>query len=357
MKINHHNYEEYFILYMDNELGADDRQMVEAFLQQHPDLKEELDLLLQYKFEPDSAVVFEGKEELLKVNGETPVSLSNYEEWMVLYNDNELTPAQRTMVEAFMISHPSLQSEFGQFKRARLTPETIVFAHKSSLYRKEERTKPLPWWRIAAAAILLLAISITAVVSINKKDPEQNDGLVKENQAAPVIQTKEQDPITTPVLANKEGDNEQAKFTTPVTAPVSNKNIAANQKTTIKRDKVQDVILPGMQEEGTVTAVKRNNELRTSMATRNSIDNNPANDAITRHITPETISQYGALTKPDVTTDEPGSSSITEDQSDDKKNKSRGLFRKIARTFEKRAGFDPTEDDRLLVAGLAIKLK
>ena len=58
-EINRHNYEEYFILYMDNELGSEERRMVEAFVQQHPDLKEELDNLLQYKLAPDTDIVFD----------------------------------------------------------------------------------------------------------------------------------------------------------------------------------------------------------------------------------------------------------------------------------------------------------
>ena len=33
MKLNRNNYEEYFILYMDNELDSDDRREVEAFVQ------------------------------------------------------------------------------------------------------------------------------------------------------------------------------------------------------------------------------------------------------------------------------------------------------------------------------------
>jgi anti-sigma factor RsiW len=40
MKIDRHNYEEYFILYMDNELSSDDRGQVEEFIQKNPDLKE-----------------------------------------------------------------------------------------------------------------------------------------------------------------------------------------------------------------------------------------------------------------------------------------------------------------------------
>lgn len=77
MLINRHNYEEYFILYMDNELSADERRMVEAFAAKHPDLKDELDSLLQYKLEPDSNIAYAGKDELMKVNGETPVTGSN----------------------------------------------------------------------------------------------------------------------------------------------------------------------------------------------------------------------------------------------------------------------------------------
>ena len=41
-----------------------------------------------------------------------------------------------------------------------------------------------------------------------------------------------------------------------------------------------------------------------------------------------------------------------------KKNKLRGFFRKVTRTFEKRTNIDPTDgEDRLLVAGLAFKTK
>jgi hypothetical protein len=37
MNINRHNYEEFFILYMDNELGSEDRRLVEEFVQKHPE--------------------------------------------------------------------------------------------------------------------------------------------------------------------------------------------------------------------------------------------------------------------------------------------------------------------------------
>jgi hypothetical protein len=40
-----------------------------------------------------------------------------------------------------------------------------------------------------------------------------------------------------------------------------------------------------------------------------------------------------------------------------KNKKNRGFFRKIARTFEKRTNMTATDDDKLLVGGLAFKLK
>ncbi len=139
MNINRHNYEEYFILYMDNELSSDDRRMVEAFVQNHPDLKEELDILLQYKLVPDTNIVFKGKEELMKVKGESPVTLSNYEEWLVLYIDNELTAEQRKTVEQFIAANPSVKKELHLLQRTQLQPEKSFLPIKNLYTEKKKK--------------------------------------------------------------------------------------------------------------------------------------------------------------------------------------------------------------------------
>ena len=83
MNINHDNYEEYFILYMDNELSIEERRRVEAFATQYPELKEELNILLQSKITADNKIVFENKNELLKNSQVPAINVSNIEEWLI----------------------------------------------------------------------------------------------------------------------------------------------------------------------------------------------------------------------------------------------------------------------------------
>lgn len=364
MTINRHNYEEFFILYMDNELAADDRRAVEAFVQLHPDLKEELDLLLQYKLEPDTTIVFAGKEELQKINGETPVSLSNYEEWMILYTDHELTAAQQLQFEQFMIAHPGLTKEFEQFKQSKLVPEHVTFTGKASLYRKEEKMRRLPaWWRFAAAAILLLAIGITAVMVINNNSEGEKKEIVKD--ATPAVDKTPESPVIVPPAPVKENiaatNDVEIKVAPQQVAPFKGKNMAVNQPVPQREDKPKETfVVPVQQKQEEAVVVRKTNDLPAPLNNPNiKITNNSGNTDIVKHV-PAEFFQQNSLTKQDVTTGDPDPSNFVTasvDQSDGSKNKSRGLFRKIARTFEKRTSIDPTDDNRLLVAGLAIKLK
>ena len=45
INIDRNNYEEYFLMYVDNELTPVQRLAVEEFISNHPDLKEELEIL------------------------------------------------------------------------------------------------------------------------------------------------------------------------------------------------------------------------------------------------------------------------------------------------------------------------
>ncbi len=160
MKVNRNNYEEFFLLYADDELNPQQRAEVELFVQQNPDMAAELEIFQQMKLEPEDGIVFPDKSILFKTT-DVDININNYEEFFLLYIDRELDAAASDKVENFVLQHPRLQEEFTLLKQTVLQPEAITFADKSSLYRKEERKVGyLYFTRVAAAAALIGLVAL-----------------------------------------------------------------------------------------------------------------------------------------------------------------------------------------------------
>ena len=165
MNINRYNYEEFFLLYVDNELTKAERQQVETFVHDNADLEEELIMLRQSKLRPDAAITFQGKEALMKPEDAAFINDTNYEEFFLLYVDGELSAAERREVETFAGTKPQFQQELNLLLQTKIEPEhEVVFPDKSLLYKKEEKKRPvifIGWQRIAAvAAVILVALGI-----------------------------------------------------------------------------------------------------------------------------------------------------------------------------------------------------
>lgn len=164
MNINRYNYQEFFLLYTDNELKTDERKIVEDFVQQNPDLEKELQMLQRSILKPDSEVVFKNKELLLPFNNTASfIHPGNFDEFAVGYADNELSDADKNYLEDFICNNPDFQREFDLIQSLKLSAdEAIVFPGKELLYRYEKERKPVifPWRRMAAAAIILLSAGL-----------------------------------------------------------------------------------------------------------------------------------------------------------------------------------------------------
>lgn len=61
------------------------------------------------------------------------INLDNYEEYLLLYVDKELTQAQEEMVKAFLLLHPELQTELDILMSTRLPEEKIGFPNREKL--------------------------------------------------------------------------------------------------------------------------------------------------------------------------------------------------------------------------------
>jgi hypothetical protein len=372
MKIDRHNYEEFFILYMDNELSAEESRLVEQFAEENADLKEELDLLMQSRMLPDEEIVFADRDSLLKTGGLSTININNYEEWLLSYTDNELTTQQKNEVEKFIANHSSLQNELTLLMRTRLEPETLVFPDKHLLYRKEEKVRivAINWKRYAAAAALLLAVSTTAFFAL-RNNKNNNDGVAKltpiknipaatdsneikqlpaENDA-PVIADVNNDrkdaPVKRDAVANKEQKETPRKKTSPEVLPSPIK-----QNIEIAQVKPMQKPSNNLPEPKNNPYIKENKELDNVIAmadpsTKPSLTNTQQKSTIgtvTSEADPAFIQARN--TDESVAVTQPGS-----------KNKLRGFFRKLTRTFEKTTNIKATDDeDRLLVGGLAIRL-
>lgn len=72
MKINLHNYEEFLIDYLHNELSEADRLAVEQFLNQNQDIREEYERLCKTVFIPEDECVYPKKQELYQMKRIAP---------------------------------------------------------------------------------------------------------------------------------------------------------------------------------------------------------------------------------------------------------------------------------------------
>ncbi len=160
MNIDRYNYEEFFLLYTDNELSISERLQVEQFIIDNPDLAKELQLLQQSVLQPEADLKYANKESLMHNEANTfDIHPANCEELFVLYADDELSNSEKARVEQFVYENPRFQEDFELIQKLRLTPETgVLFPDKKSLYRYERRDKPsvFPLWRVPAAAVMIL---------------------------------------------------------------------------------------------------------------------------------------------------------------------------------------------------------
>jgi hypothetical protein len=360
MNINRHNYEEYFVLYLDNELSAAERSQVEKFVSANPDLKEELLMLQQSKLIPDPGIHFD-KTLLFRQAGDEEINHSNYEEYLLLYVDNELNADQRKMVESFLDQNPAIRSELDLFEQTISNADSnIIFPDKELLYRKEEPVAGIVvmrWWKVAAAAAVLITAGL---IGYNTLADHHSGETGMANNGDPVNSTIDQKKAT------QDPDNSGSVVLTPPQEKTEKAGLPDPGKGADPKDKIKVQSTTRIEPEALATTVK--NPMQTKTDGGNTPNESPDviakldNDTPvkTLDLSPEKNSISSETFTNNAVTDgiaEPSNPQIVA-LDDEPNRKSRGLFRKATRVFERRTNIDATDDDeRLLIGGFTVKLK
>ncbi|MEO6812577.1 MAG: hypothetical protein ABI172_01505 [Ginsengibacter sp.] len=157
MDINRNNYEEFFLLYADNELSDSEKEVVETFVRENIDLKNEFLITQLTIISPDKAIKLNNKSFLLKKESGF-ITENNYKEIFILYHDNELSDQQKKQTEKFAKQIIKFKKEFEWIGKSKLVPDmSVIYPLKNQLYKKERRAKiiTLNWMKSIAAAVLV----------------------------------------------------------------------------------------------------------------------------------------------------------------------------------------------------------
>lgn len=141
MNINRENYEEFFLLYADNELSESEKKVVEAFVGGNFDLKDEFLITQLTIVSPDQDIKLNDKSFLLKK--ETGfITENNYEEIFILYHDDELSDQHKKETEHFAEQSIKSNKKFEWIGKSKLIPDiSVIYSLKNQLYKKERRAK------------------------------------------------------------------------------------------------------------------------------------------------------------------------------------------------------------------------
>jgi hypothetical protein len=357
MKIDRHNYEEVFILYWDNELTAVEKQAVENFVKQNADLREEFEILGEAHFTPDVDAQFKEKDFLLN---NSFINVTNYEEQLLNYIDDEIAVRERKEVEKFVTQNPAAQKELVLFQKTKLQPEAeISFPDKSVLYRREEKVRviSMTWFRVAVAAAIIIIAGLTVFQFVNSGSSGDEGPVAKINTEKDSKKTSIKTPATNPDQNIGRADDKLAQETQKEkTSTKEDKNKGVENplaSTSIKRTD-NKINLPGPGKELTVNdknatpqVVADNNEPTILKKDRNAVQKNES-DAINTSFTNTDVTNKSelALYIPEAEEREKDGGGLKE------------FLRKTTRVFERRTKIQTTtEDNKLLVGAFAVSLK
>jgi hypothetical protein len=182
-KIDLNNYEAYFLDYMEGNLSAEEKFDLFAFLELHPELKEEFeDDFADMALIPET-VTFDAKASLKVEEDSLMVTSATVDELMIASVEGQLSKNQEAKLQAY-ITENGLAKQYAYYQATQLKPDTsIQFEDKASLKQKTGVVISMTWVTrvagIAAAGAILVMVALNwggdASTSVNQPAFFAND--------------------------------------------------------------------------------------------------------------------------------------------------------------------------------------
>ncbi len=371
MTINRNNYEEFFLLYVDNELSAPGKNAVDAFLIENPDLQEEMLMLQQSILIPDTAV-FADKENLFKQE----TIDSEIQQQLLLMLDNELDKTTKEKLVSLTKKDETVKKEWELLQQTKLPAEDrIIFEDKAILYKQEGgRVIAARWWKIAAAAVVI-GFGVWGVLNYSNRSGSIQPGIETVNKnsgkpsATPVAPGSENEQLVAEdksssvdaaTAVNETRLDKQVKSALPAktnnAAGADNKQKAASKQSDAiaKQQEIKSNNLPAPLE-NINNRSSNNNEVATVTPSDNNrkIDNNNAsqgNDVI------QPAEEIPANSFAVQTINHIDSDSESEADNKNRKNKIGGFFKKIKRVVERKTN-TKSGDNSFRIANMSFAMQ
>lgn len=125
--INENNATYFFIAYHEGDLSTEEQLKVETFVNEHPKFAKEFEQYGRAKMPAENT---EFDKSLIAYDSVTENNATNL---FIAYHEGDLSSEMQANVETFVKANPAYQTQFDQFKRAKLPTETISFPNKDVL--------------------------------------------------------------------------------------------------------------------------------------------------------------------------------------------------------------------------------
>jgi hypothetical protein len=189
------------------------------FLQQNPDLKEELSLFENVSIEQEE-ITFNKKELLLKEKYDSEKEFNNTS---IAELEGDISSSEKAEFEKYLLTHPEKQKEANLFKLTKIHPDqSVTFSKKHKLYHRTAG-KTIFLWSLRVAAVIIVALSVYTFID------NSSDQIITENKFAAVTE-KEPEKNENKPLAIEAPEQKEKKVVQPVIQKDAEKPVLKKEK-------------------------------------------------------------------------------------------------------------------------------